>query len=75
LQVVAQRDALDELGDDGGQAVEAGDLVDGDDVGVAELGGGAGLAEEALAVGIALQHAGMGQLQGDEAVQFGAGER
>src|SRR5262249_35280732 len=50
-QVVGERDALDVAADEDGQAVVLGDLEEGDDGGVAEPGGAAGLAADALAVG------------------------
>ena len=43
---VAQRDAADEVADDVDDVAIAADFVDADDAGVAELGGGAGFAEE-----------------------------
>ena len=45
---VAQRDAADEIADDVDRVAVAADFVDADDVGMAQLGGRAGLAEEFL---------------------------
>src|SRR5262245_15147554 len=67
LEVVAQGDALDEVRDDGGQAIKRCDFVYGQNVRMAELGGSAGLAAEALAVGGAIEQAGVRDFQGDEA--------
>ena len=47
------------------------DLVDGDDAGVAELGGGAGLADEPLGLLLGGEVAGVGDLDGDEAIELG----
>jgi len=55
-----------------GEKHEVADLVDredGDDVRVAELGGGARLAQEALPQGPVPSHAGRQQLDGDGAVE------
>ena len=66
-----QRQSLDEVGDDGRQLIERGDLVDGDQAGVAQLGGRPRLAEEPLPALLRLQKRRVRQLQGHDPVQLG----
>ncbi len=71
LQKVLERHALHKLGHDHGQAVKRLDVVDDDDVRMAKLGGGAGLALETLAFFLVGQEAGVRDLEGDDAVELG----
>jgi hypothetical protein len=67
VEQAAQAAALDQLHRDPGHAVVLEHLEDGDDVGVAELGGGARLALEALALDDVRR---VGALQGDDASEL-----
>ena len=70
LEVILQRHALEQLHGQERHAAVLADLVDGDDVVVLDLGGGAGLAQEAFAGDLALGHLRQHGLEGDGALQL-----
>ena len=66
---VAKRDAADEVADDVDAVAVAADFVDADDAGMAQLGGGAGLAEELFLL-LGRHAAGARNLDGHRAVEL-----
>jgi len=71
VELVGERAALDELHGEKGHPVRFAHVVDGDDVGVAELGGQARLAQEAVLGVAAFQLGGLDLLEGDGALELG----
>src|SRR5439155_12972823 len=68
-EIVPQRYAGHVIRNDDRQVVERGHFMNGDDVGVAELGRGAGLALKSLVVARLAKQPGVRNLEGDDAIQ------